>query len=117
MTASSVGIRWLVLFSAAIALIACGNRETSPDDGLDRSAIVGSLYNRSCIACHASGAAGAPRSHDVGAWSLLIEKDRDELLRNVRDGYNAMPPRGMCNDCSDQDYWDLIEFMARVKNK
>jgi cytochrome c5 len=28
---------------------------------------------------------------------------------------NAMPPRGMCNDCTDADYKALITYMSTPK--
>ena len=36
----------------------------------------------------------------------------DTLVTHVRDGFNTMPPKGLCFDCSDEDYKALIEFMA-----
>ncbi len=34
------------------------------------------------------------------------------LLLHVKNGFNAMPPKAMCVDCTDADYTALIEFMA-----
>ena len=70
------------------------------------------LYNQSCIACHASGAAGAPRTGDTKAWAPRLEKGMDTLVEHTREGFNAMPPKGMCFDCTDEDYVALINFMA-----
>lgn len=72
-------------------------------------------YNRSCISCHASGAANAPRTGDVKAWAPRLVKGMDVLVANVNKGFNAMPPKGMCMDCSDADYKALIEYMAAAK--
>ena len=69
-------------------------------------------YNQSCIACHASGAAGAPKTHDVAAWKPRMEKGMDTLVKHAHEGFNAMPPTAMCADCSNEDYKALIEFMA-----
>ena len=70
-------------------------------------------YNKSCGVCHASGAAGAPVTHDVAAWEPRMAKDMDVLVASVTTGLNAMPPKGMCFDCSADDYKALIEFMAK----
>jgi cytochrome c5 len=69
-------------------------------------------YQQSCFACHSTGAAGAPKSHDVAAWEPRMAKGMDVLVAEVRDGYNAMPPTGLCAACTDEDYKAMIEFMA-----
>ncbi|MFT6050979.1 MAG: cytochrome c5 [Halioglobus sp.] len=69
-------------------------------------------YNKSCAICHASGAANAPKTGDVAAWAPRLEKGMDVLVASVNAGLNAMPPKGMCFDCTDDDYKALINFMA-----
>jgi cytochrome c5 len=69
-------------------------------------------YNRACAACHVSGVAGAPKSHDVAAWESRMAKGMDALVASVRNGLNAMPPTGLCADCSDEEYQELITYMA-----
>jgi cytochrome c5 len=70
------------------------------------------LYQRTCFSCHSSGINGAPRTGDQQAWELRMEKGMDTLVQNARDGFRAMPPRGLCFDCSDEEYGDLILLMA-----
>jgi len=72
-------------------------------------------YNKSCIVCHASGAAGAPKTGDVAAWAPRMEKGMDALVAAVNNGMNAMPPKGMCFDCSNEEYAAMIIFMAGAK--
>jgi cytochrome c5 len=72
-------------------------------------------YNRACAACHVSGVAGAPKSHDVAAWESRMAKGMDALVASVRNGLNAMPPTGLCADCSDEEYQELITYMASAK--
>ena len=69
-------------------------------------------YQTSCFACHSTGAAGAPKTGDAAAWAPRLEKGMDALLASVKNGLNGMPPRGICMDCSDDEYKALIEFMA-----
>ena len=71
-------------------------------------------YNKSCAVCHASGAAGAPKTGDVAAWEPRLAKGEDALVKSVTDGMNAMPPKGMCYDCTADDYKALIEHMAKA---
>lgn len=36
----------------------------------------------------------------------------DALVASVKSGLNAMPPKGMCFDCTDEDYVALITYMS-----
>ena len=69
-------------------------------------------YAKSCQVCHANGAANAPKTGDAAAWEPRMAKGMDVLVKSVNDGLNAMPPKGMCFDCSDDEYKALIEYMA-----
>lgn len=73
------------------------------------------LYNKSCIACHASGAAGAPKTGDVAAWTPRLAKGMDKMVASAKTGINAMPPKGMCMDCTDAEFKALIQFMSVKK--
>jgi cytochrome c5 len=72
-------------------------------------------YNKSCAACHATGAAGAPKTGDADAWASRLEKGSEALVASVANGMGAMPPKGMCYDCSNEDYAALIEYMAAAQ--
>ena len=72
-------------------------------------------YNKSCAACHATGAAGAPKTGDADAWASRLEKGSEALVASVTNGMGAMPPKGMCYDCSNEDYAALIEYMAAAQ--
>ena len=72
-------------------------------------------YNKSCVACHASGAAGAPITGNAEQWAPRIEKGMDVMVASVVNGLNAMPPKGMCYDCSTEDYKALVEYMIQAK--
>ncbi len=69
-------------------------------------------YNKSCAACHATGAAGAPKTGVEADWAPRLEKGMDVLVASVTNGLNAMPPKGMCYDCSAEDYTAMIEYMV-----
>jgi cytochrome c5 len=69
------------------------------------------VYNASCLACHSTGVAGAPKVGDQAAWAPRTAKGLDGLLATVVSGLNAMPPKGTCADCSDQELKAAIEYM------
>jgi len=72
-------------------------------------------YDKSCTFCHATGAAGAPKTGDAAAWKPRIAKGPDALLKSVKNGFNAMPAKGMCNDCTDADFKALIQYNTTGK--
>ena len=70
------------------------------------------VYNASCGACHASGAAGAPKTGDAGAWAPRIAQGEASLVKHAIEGLNAMPPKGMCMTCSDDEIKAAVEYMV-----
>ena len=72
-------------------------------------------YDKSCKVCHQAGVAGAPKTGDAAQWAPRLEKGMDALVMSVEKGMNAMPPKGMCFDCTADDYKALIEYMAEAK--
>ena len=68
-------------------------------------------YQMSCNACHGTGAAGAPMLGDAGAWEARMEKGMDALMSNVINGVGAMPARGICMTCSDDDLQAIVNYM------
>ena len=69
------------------------------------------IYNTYCIACHMSGVAGAPIFGSKADWQPHIEKGMEALLANVTKGINAMPPKGLCFDCSDDEMQSTIQYI------
>jgi cytochrome c5 len=70
------------------------------------------VYARACAACHNGQLPMAPKRGDKAAWEPRMAKGMDVLVQNVTNGLNAMPPRGLCMDCSAEDYQAVIELMA-----
>lgn len=68
-------------------------------------------YNAACISCHNPGISGAPRLGDVDAWQPRLAKGRAVLVDSTINGLNAMPPKGMCWQCSDEDLGHAVDFM------
>jgi cytochrome c5 len=101
-------------------LTACGNDPAQPgSDDIARAQALrpadGQLserYERSCMACHAAQGSGAPLTGFVPHWKPLAGKGIDQLVNHAYEGFNAMPARGLCNDCSREDLRALIGFMS-----
>lgn len=69
------------------------------------------IYSSKCTACHATGVLGAPKFGTNEMQLRLDEKGMETLLTHAINGFNAMPPRGTCNDCSDEELQSAIEYM------
>lgn len=70
------------------------------------------LYNQACQACHASGAANAPKLGDKAAWGPRLSAGVDTLTQSVIKGKGAMPPKGMAMSASDADIKAAVQYMV-----
>lgn len=84
--------------------VAAGGGAKSPDD----------VINAHCGACHNAGVLGAPKSGDTAAWKERADKagGLDGLLAHAISGINAMPPKGTCATCSDDELKGAIQKMS-----
>ena len=70
------------------------------------------LYNTFCTACHGAGVLGAPKKGNAGDWAPRLEKGMDAVLARAISGFNAMPAKGSCGDCTDDEIKGAIEYMT-----
>jgi cytochrome c5 len=70
------------------------------------------VYSTFCIACHMVGVAGAPRLGDRHAWAPRIAKGMENLQTSATQGLGAMPPKGGCVGCTEDDIAATIAFMV-----
>ena len=69
------------------------------------------VYNQGCAACHTAGLAGAPMFANLDQWTDRTSKGLEVLTANVYNGYNAMPAKGMCIDCSQLEIERSVQYM------
>ncbi|WP_428034254.1 c-type cytochrome [Amphritea sp.] len=69
------------------------------------------VYTASCSACHASGVLNAPK-YGTSDWADRSAKGMETLLHSALNGFNAMPPRGTCASCSDDEIKAAVEYMV-----
>jgi cytochrome c5 len=69
------------------------------------------IYQKNCMACHTTGAAGAPKLGDAAAWAPRIAKGMDTVMANVTNGLNAMPPKGLCMTCSEDELKSVVDYI------
>jgi cytochrome c5 len=70
------------------------------------------VFKSSCVACHGTGAAGAPKIGDAGAWSARIAQGYDTLVSHALMGIRAMPPKGGNPDLDDVEVARAVVYMA-----
>jgi len=74
------------------------------------------VYQSSCIACHASGVAGAPKLDDSADWAARIEQGMDTLYTHAIEGFQGekgvMPPKGGNMSLSDAEVRAAVDYMV-----
>lgn len=74
------------------------------------------VYNQACLACHATGAGGAPLVGDADAWAPRIAKGMDVLFDHAINGFTGeagvMLAKGGRLDLSDQEVKDAVTYMV-----
>ena len=69
------------------------------------------VYDQFCFACHTSGVGGAPKMGDAAAWAPRRDKGMDVLMDSTLNGLNAMPAKGTCMNCSDDELAEAVNYM------
>jgi cytochrome c5 len=69
------------------------------------------VFQAQCSACHATGAAGAPKLADAAAWAPRIKSGFDALLHSALKGKGNMGPQGG-GDFSDFEIGRAVVYMA-----
>jgi cytochrome c5 len=85
---------------AMVASAAGDNASKTPDQ----------LYQGACLACHTTGAAGAPKIGEAAAWSGRLGKGVDGLVASAISGIGAMPPRGG-SQYDDEQIRSVVEYI------
>ncbi len=74
------------------------------------------VYNQACLACHATGAGGAPIVGDAGAWAARIAQGNDVLYDHAINGFTGeagvMLPKGGRLDLSDDAVIAAVDYMV-----
>ncbi|WP_058463957.1 c-type cytochrome [Legionella cincinnatiensis] len=69
-------------------------------------------YERYCVVCHKDGLAGAPRFRNEQDWKpRLTGRTLDDLVASSLKGLNAMPAKGTCIKCNEDDLKAAISYM------
>lgn len=110
------------LLVASVGLLsACGDEskpillDTKAISAIPTDKALAQIYDTSCKICHANPASGAPLVGDAKAWAPRVAQGADTLLDHIINGYNSMPPMGLCVQCSEEQFLALTTFMSSQK--
>jgi len=77
------------------------------------------IFNEFCASCHAKEpiiSVNAPRIHDKKRWDAYRKLGIDTLLNMTIQGRGAMPARGGCFECSDEQLREVILYLTDVSS-
>ena len=115
-------LRLSVFLILSLYLMGCDTKN-SPSDSYSESEASGltgsdslaqsgkAIYTNKCRACHDYGVAGAPRYGNSEIWAGRLTKGLDVLYKNSISGIRAMPARGGCYACSDDDIKAAVDYI------
>jgi len=73
------------------------------------------LYDTYCKACHSIAGAGAPVAFVKDDWDQRMKRGLETLVNNAVNGIGNMPAQGLCQECTYEDFEDLVIYMSTVK--
>ncbi|MFO7542262.1 MAG: c-type cytochrome [Thiobacillus sp.] len=121
----------LISLIAALSLAACGQQDSPPVASAEPAAsppaaevlaptpVTAALksgeqvYEQVCMACHAGGVAGAPKSGEPGGWAALYKEGQPAVTAHGWVGIRGMPPKGGRADLSLEEFARATAWMAR----
>ena len=69
------------------------------------------VYNKVCMACHATGAAGAPKVGAKDQWEPRFAQGLDTLVKNAVNGIRGMPAKGGNPALTETNLKEAIVYM------
>ena len=93
---------------AALLTFGIGALAAAPALAQDGKAV----YDKTCVACHASGVANAPKLGDKAAWAPRVGAGTAALVASVVKGKGAMPPKAGMPSLSEAEIKNAVEYMV-----
>ena len=70
------------------------------------------IFETTCVVCHGTGVAGAPKAGDKAAWAPRLKTGMDALYTSALNGKNAMPARGGNNALTDAEVKAAVDYLT-----
>tara|TARA_X000000368_G_C22807014_1_gene612912 strand:+ start:129 stop:518 length:390 start_codon:yes stop_codon:yes gene_type:complete len=121
-------IKYFLLFFICLVFTSCLQKNKNNSDSIDLTFLSThklnikngkTVFNKSCITCHLYGTGGATILNDKKTWENILEtKTIQKIYTNVLYGYvgdkGPMPQKGACQECSETDLLDAIEYILSI---
>jgi len=104
--------------NAAAAAAGPGASASAPGAAVSTASAGGGedTYNKTCMACHGTGAAGAPKIGDKADWGPRVAQGKQVLYDHAIKGFTgqkgAMPPKGGAAQLSDDEVKAAVDYMV-----
>lgn len=70
------------------------------------------IYQTVCSTCHDTGAGGAAKLDESEKWTAKrAARTLSQIYQSAIGGRNAMPARGSCVDCTDEEIKRTVDYM------
>ncbi|MAY43481.1 MULTISPECIES: c-type cytochrome [unclassified Neptuniibacter] len=93
-----------VLIAAAAATMMLPAAAMAERDGA-------AVYSKTCVMCHAAAGTGAPVMGNAEEWAPRAATGIEALMVSATKGKGAMPPKGLCMDCTDGELQAAVQYM------
>jgi cytochrome c5 len=70
------------------------------------------IVKNTCSACHATGAANAPKLGDTAAWAPRIKQGINALVQSVIKGKGAMPPKAGDSSLTETEIHNAVVLIT-----
>ncbi|MEO5660033.1 MAG: c-type cytochrome [Polaromonas sp.] len=94
----------MLLAALLLSIVSMGVSAAAPVNGK-------AIYEKTCVACHGTGAAGAPKLGDAGAWAPRIKTGSAALYASAIKGKGVMPARGGNASLSNSEVQAAVKYI------
>lgn len=94
----------MLLAAVLLSMVSIGVSAAASPDGK-------AIYEKTCVACHGTGAAGAPKLGDAAAWAPRIKTGQAALVASAIKGKGVMPARGGNASLSNAEVQAAVSYI------
>lgn len=69
------------------------------------------VFDGFCHTCHKTGLMNAPKLGSAADWAPRVSKGIATLIDHSINGFNQMPAKGMCANCSNEELEAAVNYM------
>ena len=86
-------------------------RDSTPSAPVVDNTDGATIYKMACSGCHDIGAYQSPILGNAAQWQKVLQQPIELTYKHTLEGINAMPARGYCNICNDEQLKITVDYM------